>query len=137
MTVALVAAVRLALPGEPPTLDRMRLAVILGSGASVGAGMPNVTQITEQVLSGQNVLCSGSDFHVVEELPPHHELFNEPLGPVLSFVGEIKQLCDDYFASQDKSRATNYEDISYAARQIDDGIMSEYENPTLLPLNER
>lgn len=115
----------------------MRLAVLLGSGASVGAGMPNVTQITEQVLSGRNVLCSGSDFHLRDELPPHHELFNERLGPVLGFVREIKRLCDLYFESQDKSRVTNYEDIAYVARQIDDGIMSEYENPALLPLNER
>ncbi len=49
------------------------------------------------------------------------------LDAILAFVGELKQLCDDYFAWQVKSRVTNCEDIAYVARQIDDGIMSEYE----------
>jgi hypothetical protein len=42
-----------------------------------------------------------------------------------------------YFLSQEKDRTTNYEDIAYVARQIEDGLLSEYENPALLPLNER
>jgi len=46
-------------------------------------------------------------------------------------------LCDEYFRSQDKARITNYEDIAYVARQIKDGLTSEYENPALLPLHER
>jgi hypothetical protein len=88
------------------------------------------------VLSGKNVSCQG-EFHLVETLPPNHEVFEDRLRSVLPFVRELKRLCDEYFASQDKARETNYEDIAYIAQQIEDGITSEYENPALLPLNQR
>lgn len=94
-------------------------------------------QITERVLSGQNVLKHGSDFRVVDELPPNSEVFQEGVQKAVAFVGELQTLCTEYFASQDKTRTTNYEDISYVARQIEDGLLSEYENPALLPLNQR
>lgn len=111
--------------------------MLLGSGASVPAGMPTVGQITDRVLSGENVLKHGSDFRLVDELPPHSEVFRMGVEDAVAFVRELETLCDEYFASQDKTRTTNYEDISYVARQIEDGLLSEYENPALLPLNER
>jgi hypothetical protein len=42
----------------------------------------------------------------------------------------MKRLCDDYFASQEKDRRTNYEDIANVARQIEDGLVSEYDATT-------
>jgi hypothetical protein len=99
--------------------------------------MPTVKEITKQVRSGRNVVRHGGDFHLVEQLPRYHEAFTAPLAEVVAFVEELRQLCADYFASQDKNRVTNYEDIAYVARQIEDGLRSEYENPALLPLNER
>jgi hypothetical protein len=111
--------------------------MLLGSGASVPAGMPSVGQITDRVLSGENVLKHGSDFRLVDEIPPHSDVFRKGVEDAVAFVRELETLCDEYFASQDKTRTTNYEDISYVARQIEDGLLSEYENPALLPLNER
>lgn len=111
--------------------------MLIGSGASVPAGMPTVGQITERVLSGENVLKHGSDFRLVDELPPNYEVFRKGVEDAVDFVGELQTLCAEYFASQDKTRTTNYEDISYVARQIEDGLLSEYENPALLPLNQR
>ena len=111
--------------------------MLLGSGVSLPAGMPSVEQITQRVLSGENVLKNGSDFRLVDQLPPNHEVFTRGVREVVGFVRELKTLCDDYFASQEKERTTNYEDIAYVARQIEDGLRSEYENPALLPLNER
>jgi hypothetical protein len=99
--------------------------------------MPTVGTITARVLSGENVLRNGSDYRVVDKLPPNHEVFTQGVADVIRFVGDLKQLCDDYFHSQEKDRTTNYEDIAYVARQIEDGLLSEYENPALLPLNER
>ncbi len=111
--------------------------MLLGSGSSVPGGMPTVGDITARVLSGENVLWNGSDYRVFDELPPSHEVFTEGVAEVIRFVGDLKQLCDDYFQSQEKNRTANYEDIAYVARQIEDGLLSEYENPALLPLNER
>lgn len=111
--------------------------MLLGSGTSVPAGMPSVDQITQRVLSGENVLKNGSDFRVVDQLPPDHDVFTEGVRDVVDFVGDVKTLCEEYFQSQEKDRTTNYEDIDYVARQIEDGLLSEYENPALLPLNQR
>lgn len=111
--------------------------MLLGSGTSVHAGMPSVDEITQRVLSGESVMSIGGAYRVVERLPPNYEIFNQELPEIRAFVETVKRLCDDYFESQDKDRITNYEDIAYVARQIDDGLMSEYENPALLPLNRQ
>jgi hypothetical protein len=99
--------------------------------------MPTVGEITHRIVTGERVMGTGSGFRAVDQLPAHHELFSQNLAEILGFVRTLRDLCDDYFGSQDKNRTTNYEDISYVARQIEDGLMSEYENPALLPLNER
>jgi hypothetical protein len=115
----------------------MRVVFLLGSGASVHADMPSVGRITARVLSGERVLQGGARFRVVDQLPPQYEMWRDEVDRAVGFAGELKQLCDDYWESQDKERETNYEDIAYVARQIDDGPMSEYENPALLPLNKK
>ena len=111
--------------------------MLLGSGASVYAGMPTVRDITQRVLTGTSVMWTGSGWWAVDHLPPNHEVFLQELPGIVAFVGELKELCDEYFRSQDKDRETNYEDIAYVARQIEDGLSSEYENPALLPLIKR
>ena len=101
--------------------------------------MPAFADITGQVLSGRNVRRVGSDFHLGSAPPPDEQ---NDLEPILAFVRQMRYLCDEYFEFLGKTllgeqRPTNYEDIAYVARQIDDGITSEYENPALLPLIER
>jgi hypothetical protein len=110
--------------------------MLLGSGASIYAGAPTVSEITQRVLTGNNVMWTGSAWHVVDQLPPHHEVFLERLPAIVAFVSEMKEQCDTYFRSQDKTRETNYEDVAYVARQIKDGLGldAEYENPALLQL---
>lgn len=111
--------------------------MLLGSGSSVYAGMPSVRDITERVLTGDSVQSIGGAYRIVDRLPPNYELFDQALPEIVAFVGELKDLCNQYFQSQDKTRTTNYEDLAYVARQIEDGLMSEYENPALLPLNRQ
>jgi hypothetical protein len=115
----------------------VKVVMLLGSGASVYAGMPTVGAITQRVLTGTPVMWTGSAWRAVDQLPPNHEVFLDRLPGIVELVGELRELCDKYFASQDKDRETNYEDIAYVARQIEDGLTSEYENPALLPLIEQ
>jgi SIR2-like domain len=115
----------------------VKVVMLLGSGSSQHAGMPSVDQITARVLSGENAMSVGGAYRMVERLPPNHEIFNQELPKILRFVEEVEQLCDEYFESQAKERTTNYEDIAYVARQVADGLTSEYENPALLPLNRQ
>ncbi|MDX6453813.1 MAG: hypothetical protein QOH16_3862 [Gaiellaceae bacterium] len=114
----------------------MRLVVLLGSGASVSAGMPKVDDITKRVLSGDRVFRhSDRIFYLVDEIAAHHDV--EPVQAVVTFLHELKLICDAYFAVHDPERVTNYEDLAYFARQIDDAIGFEYENPALAPLIEK
>src|SRR5438132_9388424 len=60
-----------------------------------------------------------------------------PVEASLTFLGKLKAISDSYFAVHDPGRETNYEDLAYFARQIDDALGFEYENPALAPLIER
>ena len=114
----------------------MRLVVLLGSGASISAGMPSVAEITRRVLSGENVFRhSDQIFYLADELGDHH--VTEPVKAAVSFLDELKAISDSYFAVHDPERETNHEDLAYLARQIDDAISFEYENPALVPLIEK
>jgi hypothetical protein len=114
----------------------MRHVVLLGSGASISAGMPSVGTITARVLSGENVFRhSDHHFYAVEQIKPHHD--TEPVQAAVSFLHELKAISDAYFRIHEPERATNYEDLAYFARQIDDALSFEYENPALVPLIER
>jgi hypothetical protein len=91
----------------------VKLLFLVGSGVSLGAGLPSVTAITEQVLSGRN-------------------------DEVLDFLREVKGICDDYYGAFDPGRETNYEDLAFVAQQIVDAIPPlEYENPALGALIDR
>jgi hypothetical protein len=67
-----------------------------------------VEEITQRVLTGQDVLVMGSEYRVVGPLPPNHEIFNRELPALMGFVGELKELCDAYFESQDKARSRRF-----------------------------
>jgi hypothetical protein len=114
----------------------MQLVVLLGSGASISAGMPSVAKITARVLSGEDIFRhSDQRFYAVEEIQPHHD--TRPVEAAVSFLGELKAISDAYFAVHEPGRKTNYEDLAYFARQIDDALSFEYENPALVPLIEK
>jgi hypothetical protein len=99
--------------------------------------MPTVEASTARVLSGANVVLQGAGYRIVDNRSSPRPFKMGSVDEVVQFVRDLEQLCNDYFASQEKGRIANYEDIAYTARQIEDGLTSEYENPVLLPLNER
>lgn len=114
----------------------MRLAVLLGSGASIGAGMPSVGMITKRVLSGEKVFRhTDGHFCLNDEFADRHDA--DSVEAAVSFLEELKAISDSYFAVHDPDRETTYEDLAYFARQIDDALGFEYENPALAPLIEK
>ncbi len=108
--------------------------MLLGSAISLNAGMPGVADITRRILSGDGVWWAGSRWRVREQLQLNHEMLRQGLPDIREFLAELKLLSDDYFAERGKEREPNYEDIAYVAKQIEDGLGSEYENPALPPL---
>lgn len=72
-------------------------------------------------------MWTGSRWRTGDGRPPMTEPFSERRQDIVSFVGELRDMCDDYFTRFGKPRAPNYEDIAYIARQLEDGLRSEYE----------
>jgi hypothetical protein len=108
---------------------------LLGSGISVAAEMPGVGLLTQQVLSGENVVRYAGTFGVVGDDSPIERISQNDL--TLNFVRRLSNLDDDFYEHFGVSHEVSYEEIAYVAAQLDDCVMFDYENPALLPLIER
>lgn len=111
----------------------MRLSVLLGAGASVGARMPTADAITKRLFDASLTSQQGStyQFHYSPPDPMRYALFMKPVEERVGFLKELKELADRYYEGE---RESNYEDIAYLAQQIVDTLAPEYENPGLAPL---
>ncbi|MBI5249940.1 MAG: SIR2 family protein [Desulfomonile tiedjei] len=114
-----------------------RVSFLFGSGISIPAGMPSVTDITERVLSGKNVQ-HGTDgrFRLVATQPqlPWPGVPDEYVPRVKAFIERLYVETKKYYYSRPyysspPRRAVNYEDLYYVASQIYDGETGEYDNP--------
>jgi hypothetical protein len=100
----------------------MNLSILLGSGASIPAGYPCVTHITEEILSG----TMGSDGDPAA--PPRNSA-----GEVVAFLRWLRTVADARYCRGIK-RTTNYEDIYFLSSQIHDDLRNEFDNPAVRPL---
>lgn len=110
----------------------MDAVLLLGSGTSINAGMPCVSTITEQVLSGEGVFLHTNQRFVIDRDNPNYERLRPKVEPVLELVEDLRQLAVKYF-----ERGPNYEEISQVVRQISDALSGEYESPAVMPLVEQ
>lgn len=111
------------------------IALLLGSGVSVPAGMPLTRTITEKVLSGKDVFRHTDSCYYIGKNPNAH-LQKGYVSAVTAFLELLKRQVDDFYA-YDPDRDTNYEDLVYLATQIRDCETGEYDNPAIQPLIER
>jgi hypothetical protein len=95
----------------------MNLSILLGSGASIPAGYPCVTQITEQILSETKGGAGGKRSPEV----------------VVAFLRWLRTVADARYC-REVERTTNYEDIYFLASQIRDDLRGEFDNPAVRPL---
>jgi len=96
---------------------------LLGSGASIPAGMPSVNELTERVCTGVGVQRHTDGKYYI----------GKPVlvGYVERVVKFLHRLCaeiKDYYTF-DSERMINYEDLYYAALQIYDSEMGTHDNP--------
>jgi len=116
----------------------VKLVLLVGSGSSIGAGLPGIDKLTQEVLKTAHVSKSGGMFRF--SLEPSAD--RVPLVPmddgrieeIREFLAALKRTAEGYFAPRWPGRKANYEDLSYIARQIEDAIGYEYENAALVPL---
>jgi hypothetical protein len=111
----------------------VNLVLLLGSGASLGAGLPGVEGITDRVLSGEGVTRHTDGTYLTTAGRELQRLW--PVEPeVLRFVGCIRDRVSEYYAEIGVEHAPNYEDLAELTGQLEDSLSGEYENPGLLPL---
>ena len=107
----------------------------MGAGVSIPAGMPSTEQLTEAVLpvtsyqlnqdeyfekvNSENCDCSWPEKKILLEL----------------LLRNLKDRCEDYFEEKEPPKV-NYEDIFFAASQLEEHLLEEYENPAIEPFTK-
>jgi hypothetical protein len=102
---------------------------LLGSGASLDAGMPSVAAITDKVLDGGDA-AFGSErvFHRTEAPPEHERREVERVLALLRDLGALEQRAS--------GAEPNYEQLSSLVGQLADAMSGEYETALALPVRE-
>jgi hypothetical protein len=114
-----------------------KIAFLLGSGASIPAGMPSTKNITKRVLSGEGAKRNmNGTYSLTDPFYAHESTPDEDVQRVLNFLHRLKVEVDQYYKHQPE-RPTNYEDLYYVAGQIHDSEVGEYDNPAVRPFIDR
>ena len=108
---------------------------MLGSGASMGAGMPGVADITDRLFDATRTTKQGSTFRFHDEPADPHRYapFLAPIARYTEFLAALRELADRFYS---EGSWTDYEDVANIAQQIVDA-RSNFDNPALLPLLEQ
>jgi hypothetical protein len=124
---------------------------LLGSGISMPAKLPSVSEITQEILSGENFVWEKSKPIQVKTnseklgsrivLPRSYaetddDRWNEHIRPVLLMISWLKVQAERRYAGW-SGRAVNYEDIAYLAGRLSDDLLENRENPALVPFIEK
>ncbi len=108
---------------------------LLGSGASLSAGMPTMGHITERILHGTGLYrYSDGTYHIGQVPDIVRRETEEYLEPVRRFLMLLKRHAERYYSATERS--VNYEDLHFLARQTNETLVFEYENPAVLPFIE-
>ena len=121
----------------------MKVAFVCGSGISVSAGLPSVTELTNRILSGRDFGChTDGNFYMQEPAAG----LEDDVARIGRFLKILELRCDDFYRPCENQEdfyterfgkhETNYEDIYYLLKQIQDSEFMEYENPALGPFIE-
>jgi len=107
-----------------------KLLFLFGSGASVAAGMPSTSQITDTAFSGAGVTYGEATYWLPAQ---PNENFNGEIRPIIGFLAILKKVYDRYYEGN-MWRPVSYEDLYFLASQIYDSELGEYDNPAIQPL---
>ena len=109
---------------------------LLGSGASIPAKMPRTNDITDLVLSGNDVWKSSDGSYYLEKTK---RLTWDVLetSRITKFINILKQQIDIFYENRLHQRETNYEDLYYVADQIRNAENGDYDNPAIQPLIDK
>ncbi len=101
---------------------------LLGSGISIDAGMPRVTGITAQVLSGEGVILHTDEAFACDPSNPNFEWLRRRVEPVLELVHDLDRAARKYLPGE-----PTYEHLASLAAQIHDALTGDYETAAVMP----
>jgi len=117
---------------------KKRIGFLFGAGISIPAGIPKTQTITNQILSGNNVMHhTDGNYYFDKPLFHHMGLPDEYVPKIVDFLEIIKTEIDLYYQRIPHKLTTNYEDLYFMASQIYDYLTGEYDNPATYPLIEK
>lgn len=112
-----------------------RIAFLLGSGVSSSAGMPSTGELTGRVLSGAGVRRHPDGAYYFDAAHSDAPADGSVLR-IRRFLHRLKAEIDGYYRDQPEHH-TDYEDLYYAASQIHDSELREYDNPAVQPFIDK
>ncbi|AFN75435.1 hypothetical protein MROS_2205 [Melioribacter roseus P3M-2] len=114
-----------------------KIAFLFGSGLSIPAEMPSTSDITQNVLDGDNVMRhTDGNYYFGKPLYHHIGAADEYVPRVLLFLKRIKIEIDLYYWDL-FHKETNYEDLYYVASQIYNSEMFIFDNPVVQPFIDK
>lgn len=108
------------------------IAFLLGSGISIYSGLKNVNEITDIILTTNNVARNGdSNYYFFNNVTSCKNVIS--IQDILTY---LKNIIDQYHYRLKIPYKTNYEELYYLLDQIENSEEQEYENPAIYPLIE-
>ncbi|MBI3168715.1 MAG: SIR2 family protein [Chloroflexi bacterium] len=118
------------------SLTKTPISFLLGSGASIPAKMPRTNDITELVLSGNDVWKHSDGSYYLEKAGQSGWDIVET-SRITKFVNILKQHIDVFYKNGSQQREANYEDMYYVADQIKSAEDGDFDNPAIQPLIDK
>lgn len=105
------------------------MAFLLGSGASIGAGLPSTAALTRAVVCGDGYMRHPDGCYYKGQPPYAHMGWPDTHVPHISeFLQWLRHHVSDYYCDILR-REVNYEDLYYLAEQIHDEESGDIDNP--------
>jgi hypothetical protein len=102
----------------------MRVIFLFGSGISIDAGMPGVSDISEQVFGGVGVVRhSDATYYIAGSESGNYDHHRVEAESAIGFAAELRTLADRYFHGWLDQRDASYEDVANLAKQIGDALL--------------
>jgi len=108
------------------------ISFLLGAGISIPSGISSTQEITDRILSGNNIIKCGDSSYIISndsyDIKP--DLKDELIKENIEFIKIISRQISNYF-KQFSVRKINYEDIFYLINELHDEVSRDTENPTV------
>lgn len=113
----------------------MRMAFLLGSGASIRAGMPSTSEITQEVLKGDGIRVSPDGHYFLGRPtdPGPDPLERAQIEASVKLTNLLHTRVSGYYQCR-QTHPTNYESLAYVLTQVRDTISGEFDNPAVQAL---